>query len=123
MAGTYTDIVDIAVSASARAGDLVLVTIWIKNTWSDSVRVAAIGIMDAAERFIDWQYSWIPAGATQSFSGSFIMPNRDVTIHAYSYYEGVDGWMYFDDEAEKDVSLVVLEPVFQHFGLTEYIKV
>lgn len=105
MAGTYTDIVDIVAPSSAVAGETVPVTIKIRNKYSASVHVAAIGIYDTEERFIDWLDYWIPAGATHSFSGSFIMPDRDVTIHAYSYYKDVDGYWRYDDEAEKPVSL------------------
>jgi len=104
-AGTYTDIVAIDAPSSAVAGSRVDVTIRIRNKYTASVHVAAIGVYDSEERFIYWQYYWIPAGVTHSFSGSFIMPARDVTIHAYSYYEAEDGYWYFDDEAEKDVKL------------------
>ncbi|MBA7472856.1 hypothetical protein ES707_08188 [subsurface metagenome] len=41
------------------------------------------------------------------------MPNRDVTIHAYSYYEAADGYVYSDDEAAKDVSLTAPPEVFE----------
>ena len=110
MAGTYSDIVEIVAPSSAQAGETVPVTIKIKNIWTASLHVAAIGIYDTEERFIDWLDYWIPAGVTHSFSGSFIMPARGVTIHAYSYFEAEDGW-YFDDEAEKAVSLAeVVEP-------------
>ncbi|MBA7666997.1 hypothetical protein ES703_75082 [subsurface metagenome] len=105
MAGTYSDIVEIVAPSSARAGETVPVTIKIRNKYSASVHVAAIGIYDSEERFIDWPDYWIPAGETHPFSGSFIMPDRDVTIHAYSYYEDADGYWYPDDEAEKAVSL------------------
>ena len=107
--GTYTQIVAVEAPSSAAAGEMVPVTIKIKNIWTASVHGAAIGVLDSEVRFIDWLKYWIPAGVTHSFSGSFIMPGRDVTIHAYSYYEGTDeygytGW-YSDDEAERDVIL------------------
>ncbi|MBA7659736.1 hypothetical protein ES703_67728 [subsurface metagenome] len=103
--GAYTDIVDIVAPSSARAGETVSVTIKIKNIWTASVHVYAVGVWDSEERFIDWLDYWIPAGSTHSFSGSFIMPARDVTIHAYSYYEAADGYLYFDDEAQASVTL------------------
>ncbi|MBA7688995.1 hypothetical protein ES703_97487 [subsurface metagenome] len=109
-AGTYTDIVDIVAPSSARAGESVPVTIKIKNTFTASVHVYAVGVWDSEERFIDWLDYWISPGSTHSFSGSFVMPDRDVTIHAYSYYEAADGYLYFDDEAETVVTLAeVLE--------------
>lgn len=113
MAGTYTDIIEIVAPSSAEAGETVPVTIKIKNIWTASIHVYAIGVWDTEDRFIDWLEYWIPAGATHSFSGSFTMPNRDVTIHAYSYYEGEDGYVYFDDEAAKDVALAAPPEVFE----------
>ena len=104
MTGEYTDIVEIVAPSNARAGETVPVTIKIRNKYSASINVAAIGLYDSEERFIDWLTYWIPAGETHSFPGTFIMPARDVTIHAYSCYEAEDGW-YYDDEAEKAVSL------------------
>lgn len=112
MTGTYTDIVDIVAPSSATAGETVLVTIKIKNIWTASIHVAAIGIYDTEVRFIDWLDYWIPAGSTHSFSGSFAMPDRDITIHAYSYYEAEDGGWYFDDEASKDVSVAAPPEVY-----------
>lgn len=112
MTGTYTEIVEIVAPSSARAGETVPVTIKIKNKWTASVHVAAIGTWDSEERFIDWLDYWIFAGETHSFSGSFVMPARDATIHAYSYYEGKDGGWYFDDEDEKDVSLTAPPEVY-----------
>ena len=104
MAGTYTQIVGIEAPSSAGAGETVPVTISIRNKYSASVHVAAVGVCNN-ERFISWEKYWISLGETHSFSGSFVMPDRDVTIHAYSYYEAGDGGWYFDDEAEMTVSL------------------
>lgn len=104
MTGTYTQIVEIVVPSSARAGDWVDVTIKVKNIWTDWVHVWTLGLYDSVERFVDFT-DWIPAGSTHEYMGSFIMPDRDVTIHAYTYYEGEGGGWYFDDEAEKAVSL------------------
>ena len=105
MAGTYSEIVEIVAPSSAVAGESVPVTIKIKNIWTGYLHVYAVGVWDSEERFIDWLDYWIPSGSTHSFSGSFVMPARNVTIHAYSYYEDADGYLRFDDEAEKPVSL------------------
>ena len=103
--GTYTEIVDIVAPSSAKPGETVSVTVKIKNIWTASVHVYAIGVLDSTERFIDWLDYWIPAGSTHSFSGSFIMPNKSVTINAYSYYEDVDGYLRSDDSKSKNVAL------------------
>lgn len=116
--GAYTDIVDIVAPASASAGETVPVTIKIKNIWTASVHVYAVGVANTEDRFIDWLSYWIPAGATHSFPGAFVMPDRDVTIHAYSYYEAEDGYLYFDDEADKDVSLTAVpESEFRNISI------
>ncbi|GAI39775.1 unnamed protein product, partial [marine sediment metagenome] len=98
-------IVDIVAPSSAQAGETVPVTIKIKNIWTGYVHVYAVGVWDSEERFIDWLDYWIPAGSTHSFSGSFTMPNRDVTIHAYSHYQAADDYLYVDDEAQTSVAL------------------
>ena len=103
-AGTYTDIVAIEAPSNARAGESVPVTIKVKNKWTTSVHVWAFGIYDSAVRFIE-KKELIPAGSTRSFSGSFVMPDRDITIHAYSWYEDVDGYWRPDDEAARGVRL------------------
>lgn len=106
-AGTYTDITDLIAPSSASAGDEVSVTVKIKNLYSASVHVYCVGVLDSEERFIDWLDYWIPAGETHSFNGSFVMPSSAVTIHAYSYYEDVDGYLRYDDEEDKDIRLAV----------------
>ena len=108
MTGTYTQIVEIVAPSSARAGDWVDVTIKVKNIWTDWVHVWTLGLYNSVVRFVDFD-DWIPAGSTHEYMGSFIMPDRDVTIRAYTYYEAEDGYWYFDDEAEKAVSLEEVE--------------
>ena len=117
MTGTYTDIAEIVAPSGAVAGSRVDVTIRIKNIWTATIHVAAVGVYDSEVRFIDWPDFWIPAGETHSFPGSFVMPGRDVNIHAYSYYEGADGYWYYDDEAAKDVKLELLKPSFSGLAI------
>ena len=120
-AGTYTDVVDIVAPSSAAAGETVSVTIKIKNKYSASVYVAAIGVYDSEVRFIDWLMAWISPGATKSFSGSFVMPNKNVTIHGYSYYQDIDGYWRYDDEMSKNVTLQALpSPEFSGFAVNDY---
>jgi len=105
VAGTYTDIIGIDAPSSARAGEAVPVEVSIRNKYPATVHVAAVAVYDTEGRFIDWMDSWIPAGEAHSFSGSFVMPDREVIVHAYSYFEAAGGDWNFDDEAEKAVSL------------------
>jgi hypothetical protein len=106
----YADIIEIVAPTEAQAGSRVDITVKAKNTYS-----AAIGIMvgGALEYGISpWPGINFPTpsanvagGATYSFSGYFTMPDKKVTIHAYSYWYGTDGSWYFDDEMTKVVNI------------------
>jgi len=106
----YADITGITAPSEATRGSRVDIKVKIKNTYS-----AAIGIMvgGALEYGVSpWPGITFPsnsanvnAGATYSFSGYFTMPDKRVTIHAYSYWYGADGAWHFDDEMTKAVSL------------------
>lgn len=113
MAGAYTDIVDIVAPSSAVAGARVDITVKIKNTYSSAIGIMVGGALEYG--VTPWPQITYPTnsgnvngGATKSFSGYFTMPNKAVTIHAYSYYYGVDNAWHFDDEATKNVSLGVV---------------
>jgi len=121
--GAYTQIITIIAPSSAVAGETVSVEVRIKNIWTDPVHIYCVGIRDSAERFIDWPDAWVAPGSTQSFYGSFTMPNQDVTLNVYSWYVGVDGYLYLDDTKSITVSLAALTPQFQGFGITDYSKV
>lgn len=122
--GTYTEIVDIVAPSSAAAGSTVNVEVKIKNRYSASVHIYCVAVLDSATRFIDWQDAWVSPGITKSFYGSFVMPNKNVTINAYSYYEAVDGYLYFDDSKSKTVTLAALpSPEFSGFVISDYSKV
>ena len=109
MAGNFIDIVSIDAPSSAASGATVDVTIKIKNHYPDisAVHVYCVGVVDynSGVRFINWQYYHIPYGETHSFTGSFVMPPDDTTIHAYAYYRGTDGANHLDDEKTKGVYL------------------
>ena len=121
----YADIIEIVAPAEAVAGSRVDITVKIKNTHS-----AAIGIMvgGALEYGVSpWPGITFPtsstnvnAGATYSFSGYFTMPDRKVTIHAYSYWYGADGAWYFDDEMTEVVNPT--EVVASQFGSIEIMR-
>jgi len=108
--GAYTEITEIVAPSSAKVGDWVDVTIKVKNIWATTVGVWTLGLYNSVERLIDFE-DWIPAGSTHEYMGAFIMPDRDVTIHAYTYYLAEDGYR-FDDEAEKRVSLAAPPEIY-----------
>jgi hypothetical protein len=124
----YAQIVEIVAPSQAMAGERVDITVRIKNTYS-----AAIGIMVAGA--LEYGVSpWpgisfsensanVNGGATYSFSGYFTMPDKAVTIHAYSYWYGADSTWHFDDEKTKSVSLATLTPQVSEFKIADFTRV
>ena len=115
----YADIVDIIAPSEAKPGDRVDITVRIKNTYSSSVGIMAGGALEYGVSpwpgisFPDSSAN-VDGGATHSFSGYFTMPDKRVTIHAYSYYYGSDGYWHFDDEMTRTVNLA--EEIESEFG-------
>jgi len=124
----YAQIVEIVAPSQAVSGERVDITVRIKNTYS-----AAIGIMvgGALEYGVSpWPGIEFPTnsanvggGAAYSFSGSFTMPDKRVTVHAYSYWYGADGYWHFDDEMTKAVNLAALTPQVSEFKIADFTKV
>ena len=115
----YADIVEIIAPSEAKPGDRVDITVRIKNTYSSSVGIMAGGALEYGVS--PWPGIIFPdpsanvdGGATHSFSGYFTMPDKRVTIHAYSYYYGSDGYWHFDDEMTRTVNLA--EEIESEFG-------
>ena len=122
----YADVIEIVAPSQASPGSKVDVTVRVKNLYS-----AAIGIMIAGALEygvtpwpgIDFPESYANAGAgvTYSFSGSFVMPDCRVTIHAYSYWYGADGYWYFDDEMTKVINpAAAIESQFGSIEIVSY---
>lgn len=121
----YADIIEIVAPSEAQTGSRVDITVRIKNTYS-----VAIGIMvgGALEYGVSpWpgitfseNSANVNAGITYSFSGNFTMPDKKVTIHAYSYWYGADSAWHFDDEMTKVVNLA--EVVASQFGSIEIVS-
>ena len=115
----YADIVEIIAPSEAKPGDRVDITVRIKNTYSSSVGIMAGGALEYGVSpwpgisFPDSSAN-VDGGATHSFSGYFTMPDKRVTIHAYSYYYGSDGYWHFDDEMTKTINLA--EEIESEFG-------
>lgn len=102
--GDYTEIQEIVAPDSAAQGERVDVTVKVKNIDPTFYHwVACVAIYDGSAHFID-EEAFLAPGATYSFSGRFTMPNKAVTITAYSYYSYYGEWIP-DDEASKNVAL------------------
>jgi len=112
--GVYTNITKIVAPSSAPQGSTVPVTIKVANIWDYQFAVYVEALCDS-ELIFESESRWIYPGETYQVTGSFIMPDRDVTITAYSYVEDgelglPEGW-HKDDEAAKNVSLGAGVPV------------
>ena len=106
----YADIVGITVPSEAMEGSRVDITVRIKNLYSGTSGIMVGGALEYGDS--PWPGITFPEnsanvgpGSTHSFSGHFTMPNKKVTIHAYSYYYASDSYWHFDDELTKTVNL------------------
>lgn len=120
----YADIVEIRAPSEAVAGSRVDITVRIKNLYTSTIGIMAGGALEYG--VTPWPGISFPddtanvaAGATHSFAGSFMMPDRTVKIHAYSYYYGADGYWHFDEEEVKSVRL---KELVSEFGSIEIIR-
>ncbi len=96
-AGSYTEIVAVNAPESAAPGEPVSISTTIKNIYSDFIHIYVVGLVSTT-RFIDWQEAWLQPGETQTFSGSFNMPDSAAVIEINVLYEGSEGETYFDTE-------------------------
>jgi hypothetical protein len=121
----YADIVGITAPSEAMEGSRVDITVRIKNFYSSIIGIMAGGALEYGVS--PWPGISFPEnsanvdpGSTRSFSGSFTMPNKKVTIHAYSYYYASDGYWYFDDEMTETVNLIQIPE--SDFGSIEIVS-
>ena len=104
------------------------ITVKIKNLYTSAIGIMVGGALEYGVTpwpGIEFPTNWanVAGGATQSFSGYFSMPDKDVKIHAYSYYYASDGYWYFDDEMTKAVYLAALTPKVSEFKILDFKKV
>jgi len=121
---TYTDIVEIVAPASARAGDTVRVVVRVKNIYTGAIYISVTGRVDETSLIFTPSYAVVNPGEVYSFAASFIMPNKTVRVHSWSWYWDGSQWQVVDkgdDYEHKDISLAVLEPVFSEFKIKDYI--
>ncbi|MDD5082515.1 MAG: hypothetical protein PHU08_03980 [Dehalococcoidales bacterium] len=124
----YAQIVEIGAPSPAVPGERVDITVRIKNTYSAAIGVMVGGSLEYG--VTPWPGISFPennanvdGGAIQSFSGYFIMPDRAVTIHTYSYWYGADGYWYLDDERTAYVAAATLSPQVSEFRIADFYKV
>ena len=118
----YADIVEIVAPGEAAYGSRVDITVRIKNRYSSTIGIMVGGALEyGVSPWPSISFSEASANvageAICSFNGYFSMPGKRVTIHAYSYYHGSDGYWHFDDEMTRAVGLA--EEVESQFGSIE----
>ena len=124
----YADVIEIVAPAQPAPGDRVDVIVRVKNLYSGAIGIMVGGALEHGVTpwpgidFPDGSVN-VEGGATYSFSGSFIMPGSRVTIHAYSYWYGADGYWYYDDEMTKVVNLATLTPQVSEFRIVDFYRV
>ena len=121
----YADIVEILAPDEAAGGSRVDITVRIKNTYSSAIGIMVGGALEyGVSPWPDISFpdpsANVDGGATHSFSGYFTMPDKKVTIHAYSYYYGGDGSWHFDDEMTKAIDIA--EEIESEFGSIEIVS-
>ncbi len=125
----YADIIEIVAPSQAVTNNKVNITVKIKNTYSAVISIMVGGALEYGVSpwpGIDFPENWanVNAGATYSFSGSFTMPGKKVTIHAYSYWYGADGYWHYDDEMTKVLDITaVSEPSILEFRIADFAKI
>lgn len=117
-----------AVTDRAVVGDTVQVSVKIKNNYTLDLSVAVSGALEYG--VTPWpginfpaDKLTLPPGWVGLFNGYFTMPDRNVTVHAYSYWYGSDGMYHFDDEMTKLITLTELVPTFSEFAISSFSRV
>jgi len=113
--------------AEAAAGSRVDIRVHIKSNASTWAGIRVGGALEYGVSpwpGITFPNNWanFPPGESYYFEGYFTMPDKKVTIHAYSYYYA-DGRWHFDDEKTRDIKLAELVPILSEFKITDYRKV
>ena len=109
-AGYYTKIVKIITLSEAAAGEPVPVEVWVRNLHTTRIYIATTGRYNGVDLLFSPDYANVDAGATYSFTTSFTMPNKDITIDVWSWYWTGTEWVQ-DDHSSVDIALAeVVEP-------------
>jgi len=120
MAGTYTDIIEIAAPRSTRAGEQVNVAVRVKNLLGYAFYISVTAMFDSTRFPLSPGYASVGGGEIHSFSGSFSMPGHRVTVWAYSWYWDGSKWVQ-DDKDYAVIDLAELAPEFSEFTIKDYV--
>ena len=116
---TYADIVVVYAPDMASPGDTVPVSVNVQNIYTATIWIAVTAVVDGVDINFTPANELVDPGWIQLFSGSFTMPNKNVTLTIWSWY--FDGMDFIHDDTEiKTVSLPT--PQITEFGIPSYIK-
>jgi len=107
--GTHTWIVDIIAPASANAGDLVNSEAKVYNLSGETIYIGVNCLYDDIVLYFSPEFKWAGPWTIESFTASFIMPNKDVTLYVVSYYWLETEWIQ-DDSRYAVITLAGVPP-------------
>ena len=94
----YTDLIKIEHPPEAEAGQLVTIQVYIKNQYSAAIYIMPTATVNGAIPVtFSPEYASHPAGVEYYYTGTFIMPNENAVITAWSWYYGTDGAWHYED--------------------------
>jgi len=94
----YTDLIKIEHPPEAEVGQLVTIQVYIKNQYSASIYIRPTATVNGTIPVTFFpEYATHPAGVEYYYIGTFIMPNENAVITAWSWYLGADMVWYYED--------------------------
>lgn len=111
--------VKITAPDSAAGGTTVDVSVGLTNDlgWHATFRTE-IYVNDV---LISTKEETISSGSYRIYPASFSMPNTDALVFVWVEHWAFDHWEYFGADS-KTVVLIVAEPEFSNFGISEYVS-
>lgn len=117
--GAYTNIVAIYGPAEAAYGEIVSLQVVVKNLTGYTIYISVTGSCDGISLTLSPDYVNVGTGATYTFTTTFTMPNKGITLDAWSFYWAGTEW-YQDDH--KAVSITLVKSEFSSLAISDYSK-
>ncbi len=124
--GYYTQIHNVSAPASARYGDSILITFWVRSLWSDYMWIATTLYANDALQVTSPDMYCASAGQDVYFECCLTMPNTpSLAVDIESYFwgtgEGGDGWVQ-DDQVFLTINGVT-SPQVSGFKISNFARV
>lgn len=111
--GTYTDIQIIGCPSEVKAGQLVCFSTNTDNLDTETRTIQTLVLVEGLETLFDEAEDLLPG--INPHDHSFIMPNQEVHIGAYTFVLGDDGYYHYDDY---DTAYIDLLPAEEAYGIS-----